>query len=79
VRHGESGTLIASGDPGVMSAAMIAAIDSYLADPELLEQQGRAGLELFRNGQFREDAVTEQFVRLLLLDDHAAPETQSRR
>jgi glycosyltransferase involved in cell wall biosynthesis len=51
--------------PRAMAASMIAAIDAYLADPELLDRQGRAGLELFRNGQFREDAVTEQFVRLL--------------
>jgi hypothetical protein len=51
---------------------MIAAIDGYLADPELLDRQGRAGLELFRNGQFREDAVTEQFVQLLIDEGRAA-------
>jgi glycosyltransferase involved in cell wall biosynthesis len=72
VHHGVNGTLLPPGDPGAMAASMIAAIDSYLADPELLDRQGRAGLELFRNGQFREDAVTEQFVRLLVDDEQAA-------
>ena len=71
VRHGVNGTLIAPGDPRAMAASMIAAIDAYLADPELLDRQGRAGLELFRNGQFREDAVTEQFVRLLIDEGRA--------
>jgi glycosyltransferase involved in cell wall biosynthesis len=65
VRDGVNGTLISRGDADAMAASMIAPIDTYLADPELLDRQGRAGLELFRNGQFREDAVTEQFVRLL--------------
>ena len=54
-----------------MATSMIAAIDAYLADPELLDRQGRAGLELFRNGQFGADAVTEQFVRLLIGEEPA--------
>jgi glycosyltransferase involved in cell wall biosynthesis len=72
VRHGVNGTLIPPGAPRAMAASMIAAIDAYLANPELLDRQGRAGLELFRNGQFREDAVTEQFVRLLVDEGRAA-------
>jgi glycosyltransferase involved in cell wall biosynthesis len=71
VRHGVNGTLIPPGDPRAMAASMTATIDAYLADPELLDRQGRAGLELFRNGQFREDAVTEQFVRLLIDEGRA--------
>ncbi|WP_394889455.1 glycosyltransferase family 4 protein [Mesorhizobium sp. AaZ16] len=66
VHDGVSGTLLPPGDPDAMAASMIAAIDAYLADPELLDRQGRAGLELFRNGQFGADAVTAQFVRLLV-------------
>ncbi|NGO52219.1 glycosyltransferase [Allomesorhizobium camelthorni] len=72
VRHDVNGTLIPPGDAGAMAASIIAAIDTYLADPELLDVQGRAGLKLFRNGQFGEDAVTEQFVRLLVDDKQTA-------
>ena len=60
-KHGFSDSEIEGGGLRVTTSftrkAMNAAIDGYLADPELLDRQGRAGLELFRNGQFREDAV----------------------
>jgi glycosyltransferase involved in cell wall biosynthesis len=77
VRGGVNGTLIPPGDAGATAASMIAAIDTYLSDPELLDLQGRAGLELFRNGQFREDAVTEQFVRLLTDGQQTAGDSTS--
>ena len=66
VRDGVNGTLIPAGNAGAMATGIISAIDRYRSDPELLRREGRAGLELFRKGQFREDAITEQFVRLLM-------------
>jgi glycosyltransferase involved in cell wall biosynthesis len=73
VRDGVNGTLLPPSNAEAMAAGMIAAIDRYLADPQLLRREGRAGLQLFREGQFREDAITDQFMRLLMGGEDGSP------
>lgn len=65
VRDGVSGTLVAAAPPRTMAQAMIDAIEAYAAAPHLLAQHGEAGLRIFREGSFEEDAVVGRFVSLL--------------
>lgn len=76
VKDGVNGTLIPKAGTNDMAGSMKIAIEKYLATPELLQTQGRAGLDVFLSNGYSDATVIRYFVDLLLGDDETSNANQ---
>jgi len=64
IKDGVTGVIVPAAGAAA-TEAMIASAGRYLAQPELLRQQGKAGLARFHERGFSEQAVVARFIELL--------------
>jgi glycosyltransferase involved in cell wall biosynthesis len=61
----QSGFIVPFGPPQISVAALISAIERYLANPGLLRRHGEAALKTFRSEGFDAESIVARFVSLL--------------
>jgi len=66
VVDGATGTIIAGKDPAAITQALIRALEGYVASPDKLVAQGEAARRHVLEGSFTDEAVTGEFLSLLL-------------